>query len=70
MLVEIMKVNNAIRTMIREQKTHQIDTIIQSSEDMQTMDSDILRLYKDGIIDRENAINYSTNSEVMRKRLG
>ena len=67
---EIMKVNNAIRTMIREQKTHQIDTIIQSSEDMQTMDSDILRLYKDGIIDRENAINYSTNSEVMRKRLG
>ena len=67
---EIMKVNNAIRTMIREQKTHQIDTIIQSSEDMQTMDSDILRLYKEGIIDRENAINYSTNSEVMRKRLG
>ena len=66
---EIMKVNNAIRTMIREQKTHQIDTIIQSSEDMQTMDSDILRLYKEGIIDRENAINYSTNSEVMRKRL-
>ena len=66
---EIMKVNNAIRTMIREQKTHQIDTIIQSSEDMQTMDSDILRLYKEGIIDRENAINYSTNSEVLRKRL-
>lgn len=66
---EIMKVNNAIRTMIREQKTHQIDTIIQSSEDMQTMDSDILRLYKEGIIDAENAINYSTNSEVMRKRI-
>ena len=67
---EIMKVNNAIRTMIREQKTHQIDTIIQSSEDMQTMDADILRLYKEGIIDRENAVNFSTNSEVMRKRLG
>lgn len=67
---EIMKVNNAIRTMIREQKTHQIDTIIQSSEDMQTMDADILRLYKEGTIDKENAINFSTNSEVMRKRLG
>lgn len=66
---EIMKVNNAIRTMIREQKTHQIETIIQSSEDMQTMDSDILRLYKTGIIDAENAINYSTNPEVMRKRI-
>ena len=55
--------------MIREQKTHQIETIIQSSEDMQTMDSDILRLYKSGIIDAENAINYSTNPEVMRKRI-
>ena len=66
---EIMKVNNAIRTMIREQKTHQIETIIQSSENMQTMDSDILRLYKEGIIDEENAINYSTNPELMAKRI-
>ena len=66
---EIMKVNNAIRTMIREQKTHQIENIIQSSEDMQTMDSDILRLYKSGIINKENAINFATNPDVMRKRI-
>jgi len=66
---EIMRVNNAIRTMIREQKTHQIETIIQSSENMQTMDSDIMRLYKEGIIDEENAINYSTNPELMAKRI-
>ena len=66
---EIMRVNNAIRTMIREQKTHQIDTIIQSSENMQTMDSDILRLYKEGIIDEMTAVNYSTNPELMRKRI-
>jgi twitching motility protein PilT len=36
---------------------------------MQTMDSDILRLYKEGIIDEENAINYSTNPELMAKRI-
>ena len=65
---EIMRVNNAIRTMIREQKTHQIDTIIQSSENMQTMDFDILRLYKEGIIDEENAVNFSTNPEMMKKK--
>ncbi|MCR5609733.1 MAG: PilT/PilU family type 4a pilus ATPase [Lachnospiraceae bacterium] len=67
---EIMNVNNAVRTMIREQKTHQIDTIIQSSEGMQTMDTDILRLYKEGIISKESAINYASNSEMMRKRIG
>ncbi len=67
---EIMNVNNAVRTMIREQKTHQIETIIQSSEGMQTMDTDILRLYKEGIISKESAINYASNSEMMRKRIG
>lgn len=66
---EIMTVNNAIRTMIREEKMHQIDTILQSSEGMQTMDSDIMRLYKNGIISKENAINFSTNPDLMRKRV-
>lgn len=66
---EIMTVNNAIRTMIREEKMHQIDTILQSSDGMQTMDSDIMRLYNNGIITKENAIKYSSNPELMRKRI-
>lgn len=34
-----MVVNNAIRTMIRENKTHQIETVMQTTPGMQTMDS-------------------------------
>ncbi len=66
---EIMTVNNAIRTMIREQKTHQIDTILQSSAGMQTMDTAIIKLYKDGKISAENAVQYSVNPELMQKRI-
>ena len=67
---EIMIVNNAIRTMIREQKTHQIDTVLQSEPEMQTMDSSLLKLYRDGIITAETAVNYSYNQDIMAKRVG
>ncbi len=66
---EIMVVNNAIRTMIREQKTHQIDTVLQSEPDMQTMDSSLLKLYRDGIITAETAVNFAYNQDIMAKRV-
>ncbi len=66
---EIMLVNNAIKTMIRECKTHQIDTVIQASDGMQTMDSDIMHLVSEGKITRETAVNYATNPEIMARRL-
>ncbi len=66
---EIMVVNNAIRTMIREQKTHQIDTVLQSEPEMQTMDSSLLKLYRDGIITAETAVNYAYNQDIMAKRV-
>lgn len=66
---EIMMVNNAIRTMIREQKTHQIDTVLQSEPDMQTMDSSLLKLYRDGIITAETAVNFAYNQDIMAKRV-
>ncbi len=66
---EIMTMNNAIRTLVREEKTHQIDTIIQSSPGMQTMDSCILKMFRDGIITKETAINFAYNPDIMRKRL-
>ena len=67
---EIMVVNNAIRTMIREQKTHQIDTVLQSEPEMQTMDSSLLKLYRDGIITAETAVNFAYNQDIMVKRVG
>ncbi len=66
---EIMTMNNAIRTLIREEKTHQIDTVLQSAPGMQTMDNCILKLYNDGQITRETAVNYSYNPEHMQKRI-
>jgi len=49
---EIMHLNNAIRSMIRDSRIHQIDQAIQTSaaEGMISMDESILRLYKAGRI--------------------
>ncbi len=66
---EIMTMNSAIRTLIREEKTHQIDTVLQSAPGMQTMDNCILKIYNDGLISRETAINYSYNPDYMQKRI-
>lgn len=66
---EIMSMNSAIKTMIREEKTHQIDTILQSSPGMQTMDSCILDMYRNGTITAETAVEYAYNPEIMKKRV-
>lgn len=66
---EIMSMNSAIKTMIREEKTHQIDTVLQSTPGMQTMDSCILELYRNGKITADTAVEFSYNSEIMRKRV-
>jgi len=68
---EIMFFNNAIRNMIREAKTHQIDSVIATGqgEGMISMDTSLLSLYKEGKITRENAIIYSGNSELMAKKI-
>lgn len=69
---EIMSVNNAIRTLIRESRIHQIDSQIQlgQSSGMVTMDDSIVKLYKNGLISREVALDYSINSDVIAKKLG
>ena len=68
---EVMIANNAIRNLIRESKAHQIDSVIFSSasEGMISMDTYLLNLVRDGKITPEAAVNYSTNSDQMLKRL-
>lgn len=68
---EIMHINNAIRNLMRESKTHQIDGVIQSSarEGMICMDAYILKLYQDGVITAETAVAGSANPEQMRRKL-
>ena len=66
---EIMTMNSAIRTMIREEKTHQIDAVIQASQGMETMDNSIVNMYRKGIITADTAIEFAYNPELMEKRV-
>lgn len=68
---EIMIVNPAIQNMIREGKIHQMDNVIYSNAEagMRTMDSDILRLYKEGRISKETALTYAVNAEALSRKL-
>jgi twitching motility protein PilT len=69
---EIMKVNNAISNIIRESKTHQIDSIIQTSSSigMIGMDAFILKLLKNGEITKETALANASNPEMMGRQIG
>ena len=66
---EIMTTNSAVRTLIRDEKTHQIDTILQSAGGMQTMDSCIINLFREGRISAKTAVNYAYNPDIMAKRI-
>lgn len=68
---EIMTVTPAIRNMIRENKVHQIEGLIYSSAkpDMISMDNSLLALFKAGRITKETALNFSTNPDMLVKKL-
>lgn len=68
---EIMVMTPAIRNMIRENKVHQIDGVIYSSQNPQLMsiDSCLLRYYKEGKITRETAMAYATNAEMLGRKM-
>ena len=68
---EVMTVNPAIRTMIRDNKVHQIDGILATSArgEMFSMDMSLTQLFQKGIISRETALNYGGNPEQMAKKL-
>ena len=70
-IFEILYTNMAIRNMIRESKTHQLDAAIASgaAQGMRTMDSALLKAYTAGQITAQTALAHCTNYEVMSKRL-
>lgn len=69
---EIMHMNSAIRSMIRENKNHQIENMILSGakEGMLAMDQSILALYQAGRISKETAMEYADHPEQMRRSMG
>ena len=68
---EVMELNPAIRNLIREGKTHQIDAMIYSStsDNMIAMDASILKLYKQGIIDKRTALFNASNPDMMARKI-
>ena len=68
---EIMRLTPAIRNMIRDNKIYQIDGVIASSsqDDMRSMDNSLLQLYRNRQITRETALKYSSNPEMLKRKL-
>ena len=68
---EIMIMTPAISNLIRDNKTHQIEGMIYTSakDDMLSMDSSLLQLYKARRITADTALCYCTNPEMLKKRL-
>ncbi len=71
-IFEVMKANSAVKTLIRDGKVHQLDSVIFSSgkEGMMSMDSSILQLYKSGRISQETALSHCLNKDSMKRSLG
>ncbi|MBS4020827.1 MAG: type IV pilus twitching motility protein PilT [Dethiobacter sp.] len=69
---ELMVVNPAVRNLIREGKTHQLYSVIQTGGKlgMQTMDDQLRKLYQDGQISYDDALAYAVDSEAMLRHLG
>lgn len=68
---EIMISNSAIRNLIREEKTYQIDSVIASSGStgMRTMDQSLFALAQAGRITAETALRFSIHEEALARRL-
>lgn len=68
---EIMVASPAIRNLIREAKTHQITSMIQTSANMGmvTMDQSLRDAYLKGFISLEDAMSRCTNADELRKMI-
>ena len=66
---EVMLSTPAIKNMIRENKTHQVYSVMQTSqkEGMNVLDDQLVALFRQGMISAEHALMYSLDTEyVMR----
>ena len=68
---EVMHVNSAVRNMIREGKTHQLITVMQTNRKlgMITMDEAIIQLYQSRSISREMAIQFAQDPDTMQMKM-
>ena len=69
--VEIMLANYAIRNLIRENKLHQVSSVIETSSNqgMQTLDHSLEDLVRKGVVDAEEALLRAQRPEEIEKSL-
>lgn len=67
--LEIMVATPSIQNLIREGKTYQMESSIQtgSKYGMKTMDMSLADLYKRGLISYESALSYSVDKDILEK---
>ncbi|HBR57642.1 MAG TPA: type IV pili twitching motility protein PilT, partial [Blastocatellia bacterium] len=73
MALEILVPNSAIRNLIREDKIHQIYSMMQTGQDkfgMQTFNQSLATLYHKKLITLESAMQRSSNSDELRELIG
>lgn len=70
--VEVMVSTPAVKTNIREGKTHQIDNVIQTSSEvgMILLESSLANLVNRGIVDKEVAYKYANHPSVLARLIG
>lgn len=70
--VEVMVANTAVRNLIREGKSHQLNSIIQTNakSGMRTMDDALCELCRQSLITREDALEHSVDMDYMKTLLG
>jgi len=69
MAMEILVPNPAIRNLVREDKTHQIYSAMQTGQErygMQTFNQSLFTLYRQGLIDLETALIRSSNKDELQ----
>ena len=66
---EVMVATQAIRALIREDKVHQLESIIQTGGrfGMKTMNQALLDLYQRNLVSFDDAISHSQNSDELRR---
>ena len=67
---EVMVANPALRNLIREEKTHQIDSVLAASGEagMMTMDQSLYDLARRGVITGDMALKHSVHLDALKMR--
>jgi twitching motility protein PilT len=68
-VAEILVTTPAVRNIIREGKTHQLEAVIQTGAEfgMQSMDKELSNLVNRGAISFEEAMNYAVDQEELKR---